>query len=198
MIQLRSGVRSHARAIIQNAVRFDDADMGAGADDQRRAGKDGLRFIAAHQRDQFKRSRRLGADDRGQEGLPGGSQAVRPHDHDGGEDGRHGVGGEHGGPRRADDAMRVPGTERQDHVQEGLPREQAYQLAVGTFEGAAALAASATEPPEVLRERVTSKGGTTHAAISAMEASGVKPAFIAAMQAARQRANELGDAFGAA
>ena len=82
--------------------------------------------------------------------------------------------------------------------QMGLPREQAYQLAVGTFEGAAALAASATEPPEVLRERVTSKGGTTHAAISAMEASGVKPAFIAAMQAARQRANELGDAFGAA
>lgn len=79
----------------------------------------------------------------------------------------------------------------------GLSREQAYRLAVGTFEGASALAASASEPPEVLRERVTSKGGTTHAAISAMETSGIKPAFVRAMHAACQRAAELGDAYGA-
>ena len=81
--------------------------------------------------------------------------------------------------------------------QMGLTAQEAHQLAVATFQGASALAASATEPPEVLRERVTSKGGTTHAAISAMEASGMKPAFIAAMQAACHRAAELGDAFGA-
>ena len=49
-----------------------------------------------------------------------------------------------------------------------------------------------------MRERVTSKGGTTYAALSAMQASGVKPQFKVAMQAARQRAAELGDEFGAA
>jgi pyrroline-5-carboxylate reductase len=81
--------------------------------------------------------------------------------------------------------------------QMGLSADQAYRLAVATFEGASALAASAAEPPEVLRARVTSKGGTTHAAISAMEASGMKPAFVQAMQAAFVRAAELGDAFGA-
>lgn len=81
--------------------------------------------------------------------------------------------------------------------QMGLSPEQAQRLAVATFQGASALAANASEPPEVLRERVTSKGGTTHAAISAMEASGMKPAFIAAMHAACHRAAELGDAFGA-
>ena len=78
----------------------------------------------------------------------------------------------------------------------GLPHAQAYQLAVATFAGSASLAAASTESPEVLRKRVTSKGGTTYAAITAMEASGVKPAFIHAMQAAEQRARELGDEFG--
>jgi len=78
----------------------------------------------------------------------------------------------------------------------GLPHAQAYQLAVATFAGSASLAAASTESPEVLRQRVTSKGGTTYAAITAMEASGVKPAFIHAMQAAEQRARELGDEFG--
>jgi len=78
----------------------------------------------------------------------------------------------------------------------GLPQAQAYQLAVATFAGSASLAAASTETPEVLRQRVTSKGGTTYAAITAMEASGVKSAFIHAMQAAEQRARELGDEFG--
>ena len=50
--------------------------------------------------------------------------------------------------------------------------------------------------PQVLRERVTSKGGTTYAALTSMEASGIKPAFVKAMQAAQQRAKELGDEFG--
>jgi pyrroline-5-carboxylate reductase len=80
----------------------------------------------------------------------------------------------------------------------GLSAEQAYQLAVATFSGASCLAAASHESPEVLRQRVTSKGGTTYAAISAMEASGVKADFVKAMQAAEQRARELGDEFGKA
>ena len=78
----------------------------------------------------------------------------------------------------------------------GLSREQAYHLAVATFSGASSLAAASTESPEVLRQRVTSKGGTTYAALTAMEAAGIKPAFVKAMQAAEQRARELGDEFG--
>jgi len=80
----------------------------------------------------------------------------------------------------------------------GLSAEQAYKLAVATFSGAASLAAASTESPEVLRQRVTSKGGTTYAAITSMEASGVKPLFVKAMQAAEMRARELGDEFGKA
>ena len=76
----------------------------------------------------------------------------------------------------------------------GLERAQAYQLAVATFTGAGALAQASSETPETLRERVTSKGGTTYAAITSMEASGVKQRFIEAMHAARNRAQELGKA----
>lgn len=78
----------------------------------------------------------------------------------------------------------------------GLSQEQAYRLAVATFQGASSLAAVSDEAPEVLRQRVTSKGGTTHAAITLMESAGIKPAFVRAMQAAQQRARELGDEFG--
>jgi pyrroline-5-carboxylate reductase len=79
----------------------------------------------------------------------------------------------------------------------GLDAAQAYQLAVATFIGAGELAKASSEPPEVLRQRVTSKGGTTYAALSAMETSGIKGAFIAAMQAAQARAREMGEEFGA-
>ncbi len=79
----------------------------------------------------------------------------------------------------------------------GLTAPQAYQLAVATFAGASALAAASDDAPEILRQRVTSKGGTTFAAITAMESSGIKPAFEAAMQAARARAAQMGDEFGA-
>ena len=79
----------------------------------------------------------------------------------------------------------------------GLDPAQAYQLAVATFIGAGELAKASIESPEVLRQRVTSKGGTTYAALTAMEASGIKPAFIAAMQAAQARTREMGEEFGA-
>ena len=78
----------------------------------------------------------------------------------------------------------------------GLSTEQGKQLALATFAGATALAQASIETPEVLRERVTSKGGTTHAALAALEASGVKAAIVAAVRAAQQRARELGDEFG--
>lgn len=89
------------------------------------------------------------------------------------------------------EAMMRAGTEL------GLSAEQARQLAVGTFAGAAALAAQSSEPPEVLRQNVTSKGGTTHAAITALDEHGVKDAFVDALYAAARRAKELGDEFGA-
>jgi pyrroline-5-carboxylate reductase len=78
----------------------------------------------------------------------------------------------------------------------GLDAQQARQLALATFGGAAALAQSSEESPQQLRARVTSKGGTTFAALSAMEAAGLKPHFIAAMVAAQERARELGEEFG--
>ena len=80
----------------------------------------------------------------------------------------------------------------------GLPAEQAYQLAVATFIGAGELARASTESPEVLRQRVTSKGGTTYAAITSMDESGIKTSFAKALHAARDRAKEMGDEFGAA
>ena len=78
----------------------------------------------------------------------------------------------------------------------GLTEAQARQLAIGTFTGAAELARASADPLELLRERVTSKGGTTYAALTSMETSGVKAAFVQAMQAAQTRAAELGDEFG--
>lgn len=80
----------------------------------------------------------------------------------------------------------------------GLSQQQAHKLAVATFVGSSALAQASDEAPEVLRARVTSKGGTTYAALSLMEQDKVKPLFMRAMHAARQRARELGDEFGAA
>jgi pyrroline-5-carboxylate reductase len=78
-------------------------------------------------------------------------------------------------------------------VRMGLTPAQAHQLAVGTMVGAAELARASSEAPAVLRERVTSKGGTTHAAISSMQADGLPALFEKAMVAARDRAVSLGD-----
>jgi pyrroline-5-carboxylate reductase len=85
---------------------------------------------------------------------------------------------------------------QQAALEMGLDAEQGRQLALATFTGAAQLAAQSGDPVEVLRQRVTSKGGTTHAAISSMEAAGVKDAIVAAMKAAADRGRELGDELG--
>ncbi len=74
----------------------------------------------------------------------------------------------------------------------GLSAEQGKRLALATFAGAAALAARSDEPLQALRERVTSKGGTTHAAIASLQADGVADAMVRAVLAAQQRAAELG------
>ena len=78
----------------------------------------------------------------------------------------------------------------------GLTATQARRLAVGTFAGGTQLAADSPEPLATLRERVTSKGGTTYAALTAMEQAGVNAAFVQAMHAACARAKERGDEFG--
>jgi pyrroline-5-carboxylate reductase len=79
----------------------------------------------------------------------------------------------------------------------GLTAQQGRELALATFAGATQLAAQSDESLDVLRQRVTSKGGTTHAAITSMEAAGVKAAIVEAMKAAAARGRELGDELGA-
>jgi pyrroline-5-carboxylate reductase len=80
----------------------------------------------------------------------------------------------------------------------GLSAEQGTQLALATFAGAAQLANQSSEPVSLLRERVTSKGGTTYAALTSMEDSGVKAAIVTAVKAAAARGKEMGDELGAA
>lgn len=75
----------------------------------------------------------------------------------------------------------------------GLTEAQSRSLSVQTFLGAARLAAASDEPAAVLRERVTSKGGTTAAALQCFEADGVQAAIVRALHAANARARELGD-----
>lgn len=78
----------------------------------------------------------------------------------------------------------------------GLSPEQARRLAVATFAGASELARASQEPLQVLRERVTSKGGTTYAALTSLDNDQVQPAFVKALHAACKRAEELGNEFG--
>lgn len=75
----------------------------------------------------------------------------------------------------------------------GLNETQGKQLALATFLGASQLAQQSDETPQTLRERVTSKGGTTAAALASLEQDQVKTAIIRALQAAQQRAKTLGD-----
>lgn len=77
----------------------------------------------------------------------------------------------------------------------GLTPEQGRELAQATVAGAAALAGQSAEHPALLRQQVTSKGGTTHAALTVLEAAGVGPAIVQAIRAAQRRAKELGEQF---
>jgi pyrroline-5-carboxylate reductase len=79
----------------------------------------------------------------------------------------------------------------------GFDPAAARMLALQTFLGAAHLATHSDEPVTVLRERVTSKGGTTEAALKSLDADGVAAAIIRATKAARARGVELGDELGA-
>ncbi|HEU4458479.1 MAG TPA: pyrroline-5-carboxylate reductase [Methylibium sp.] len=79
----------------------------------------------------------------------------------------------------------------------GLDAAAARALALATLAGATELAQRSSEPPSLLRERVTSKGGTTAAALAVLEARGLKPALIEAVAAAQRRARELGAEFAA-
>jgi pyrroline-5-carboxylate reductase len=77
-------------------------------------------------------------------------------------------------------------------VREGLALPTARALAVETVHGAARLARESGEHPALLRERVTSPGGTTVAGIAALEARGFRSAIFEAVRAATARSKELG------
>lgn len=73
----------------------------------------------------------------------------------------------------------------------GLTRDVASELAVQTVLGAATMASETGEHPAVLRNRVTSPGGTTAAALAVLEAEGLRAAFADAMRACRDRSRTL-------
>lgn len=73
----------------------------------------------------------------------------------------------------------------------GLPRDVATELVVQTMLGSAKLLRETGEHPTVLRERVTSPGGTTAAAVRQLEEHKVRAAFMIAMEAARNRSRDL-------
>ncbi|WP_341677552.1 pyrroline-5-carboxylate reductase [Niveibacterium sp. SC-1] len=78
----------------------------------------------------------------------------------------------------------------------GLEAETARRLAIDTVLGAARLAAESDEDAGTLRARVTSKGGTTAAALAAMEADGFKGLVARALEAARARGEQMGEELG--
>ncbi|MDP9821652.1 pyrroline-5-carboxylate reductase [Nocardioides massiliensis] len=75
----------------------------------------------------------------------------------------------------------------------GLPRATATDLVVQTVVGSAKLLRETGEHPTVLRERVTSPGGTTAAAVRELEDHKVRAAFLVAMEAARDRSRALAE-----
>ena len=77
-------------------------------------------------------------------------------------------------------------------VHQGLSRDVAHQLVVGTFEGSAALLVSTGDSPEELRHQVTSPGGTTAAGLRTLESRAVRSAFIDAVAAAAERSRQMG------
>lgn len=76
-------------------------------------------------------------------------------------------------------------------IELGISAASARLLALETFRGAALLAADSTESPMTLRQNVTSRKGTTEAAIAALDAAAAKTHFAMAVRAARDRAEAL-------
>lgn len=73
----------------------------------------------------------------------------------------------------------------------GLSKDHAKKLALQTFIGASELAKNSNDDLELLREKVTSKGGTTEAALEVLNDLQVKESFVKAIQRAKERAEEL-------
>jgi len=73
----------------------------------------------------------------------------------------------------------------------GLPAETAHLLTLQTALGAARMALESSDPPETLRARVTSPGGTTERAVRALEEGGIRDLLRDALEAARDRSIEL-------
>src|SRR5687768_20607 len=78
----------------------------------------------------------------------------------------------------------------------GLQKEVAHKLALHTILGAAKLAASSSERPATLRKNVTSKGGTTEAALKVFEEEKLAERLLRAIEAGSRRATELGEELG--
>jgi pyrroline-5-carboxylate reductase len=78
----------------------------------------------------------------------------------------------------------------------GFDEAGARRLAIDTVLGAAKLAASSDDSPAVLRQKVTSKGGTTEAALASLAMSGWHDELVAAVKAAEARGRELGEQLG--
>ena len=76
----------------------------------------------------------------------------------------------------------------------GMPRTMATELVVQTLYGAATMMRETGQHPTVLREQVTSPGGTTAAALRELDDHKVRAAFITAMEAAAKRSAELSGA----
>ncbi len=78
----------------------------------------------------------------------------------------------------------------------GFDEADARRLAIDTVLGAARLAANSADSPTVLRQKVTSKGGTTEAALASLAAAGWHDQLVAAVKAAEARGRELGEQLG--
>src|SRR4051812_24422500 len=75
----------------------------------------------------------------------------------------------------------------------GLPRATATELVIQTLVGSAKMLRETGTHPTVLREQVTSPGGTTASALRELEVHKVRAAFLAAMESARDRSRQLAE-----